>query len=61
MRGHIIIYNDRNVFQIYTDDGEKVDEYELKDIIVENYHAMSGDARIIEEIIKKHAEIRRYA
>ncbi len=57
MKGHIIIYEDKNIFQIFTDDGEKVDEYELEEITVENYYHMSGNARLIEEILKKQGNI----
>lgn len=55
MKGHIIIYEDRNIFQIFNDEGEKVDEYEFAEITIENYHPMSADARIIEDVLKKHA------
>jgi len=51
MKGHIIVYEDKNILQIFTDEYEKVDEYELKEITIDRkLHAMSGDAKTIEDI-----------
>jgi hypothetical protein len=50
------MFDDFNILRLLTDDGERIDELELKEITVENF-STSGNSMVIEGVLNKTASI----